>query len=211
MQSQSKPHGRAQPADRRRELIAATIRSIAEHGFADTTVERICAAAGVSRGLIGHYFAGKDDLLFATYRQLSDELAGETARRAQRHGGDPLAKLRATVEVSFRPPVFHRDKLAVWLAFWSEARTAPALGALNRDLYRDYRASITRLMAEAARARGVALDAHRAALTLTALFDGLWLEWSLDPEAFSPETAEAACLDFLDRLFPDTEDTRHVS
>lgn len=193
---------RAETADRRQDLIAATVRSIAEHGFADATVERICAAAGVSRGLISHYFAGKDDLLLATFRQLTDELGAETARMAHARGGGPVDRLRAAVEVSFRPPVFDAAKMSVWLAFWSEARTRPSLRALNRDLYRGYRAAITRLMAEAARERGVALDAHGSAVALTALIDGLWLEWSLDPDAFSPDVAEAACLDYLARLFP---------
>jgi len=55
-------------------------------------------------------------------------------------------------------------------------------------------------MTEAARDRGVALDARRAALALTALIDGFWLEWTLDPEAFSRDEALGGCLDFLDRL-----------
>lgn len=80
-------------------------------------------------------------------------------------------------------------------------RTTPELDALNRDLYRGYRAVITRLMTEAARSRGVTLDAHRATVGLTALIDGLWLEWTLDAEAFSPAEAEAVCQDYLDRLF----------
>ena len=188
--------------DRRRDLIDATLSIIAERGFAETTVARICAAAGVSRGLISHYFAGKDALLLESYRRLADELETETAKAMQRRGGDPVSRLRALVEVSFRPPVFEFDKMSAWLAFWSAARSAPAMNALNRELYRGYRASVTRLMAEAARARGGALDAHRAATALTALIDGLWLELALDPEAFATDQAEAVCLDYLDRLFP---------
>ncbi len=195
--------------DRRRELIDATLSIIAERGFAETTVARICDAAGVSRGLVSHYFAGKDALLLEAYRQLSEELAAETAKAMRERNGDPPSRLRALVEVSFRPPVFEANKIAAWLAFWSAARGSAALNALNRELYRAYRASVTRLMAEAARARGAALDAHRAATALTALIDGLWLELVLDPEAFGADQAEAACLDYLDRLFP-REDPKNV-
>ncbi|MCH7555569.1 MAG: transcriptional regulator BetI [Proteobacteria bacterium] len=188
--------------DRRRALIDATLSIIAERGFAETTVARICDAAGVSRGLISHYFAGKDALLLEAYRRLSHELAAETAKAMNEGNGDPMSSLRALVEVSFRPPVFEADKIAAWLAFWSAARGSAAVNALNRELYRGYRAAVTRLMAEAARQRGAALDAHRAATALTALIDGLWLEHALDPEAFGADQAEAACLDYLDRLFP---------
>lgn len=205
----------AEAIDRRSDLIDATLSIVAEHGFAETTVERICAAAGVSRGLISHYFAGKDDLLIEAYRRLSDELAAETAKAmrgpAVNDGdGDPVSRLRALIEVSFRPPVFDPHKMSAWLAFWSAARASAAMNRLNRELYRGYRASVTRLMAEAARERGVALDAHGAATALTALIDGLWLELTLDSEAFGPDRAEAACLDFLDRLFPQ-EKPNHVS
>jgi transcriptional repressor BetI len=188
--------------DRRNELIEAALSIIAEHGAAETTVGRICDAAGVSRGLISHYFAGKEALLLETYRRLSEELGAETAKAMAERDGDPVNALRALVEVSFRPPVFEESKMAAWLAFWSASRGNPALGALNRELYRGYRASVTRLMAEAARVRGVALDAHGAATALTALIDGLWLEFALDADAFGTDQAEAACLDYLDRLFP---------
>ena len=200
----------AETIDRRSDLIDATLSIVAEHGFAETTVERICAAAGVSRGLISHYFAGKDDLLIEAYRRLSDELAAETAKAMRGQDGDPVSRLRALIEVSFRPPVFDPHKMSAWLAFWSAARASAAMNRLNRELYRGYRASVTRLMAEAARERGVALDAHGAATALTALIDGLWLELTLDSEAFGPDRAEAACLDFLDRLFPQ-EKPDHVS
>ena len=195
------PDPKAEAPGRRADLIAATMRCIAENGFADTTVERICAEAGVSRGLISHYFDGKSDLLLETYRLIAGELAAETRRAARERGNDPLEKLRAVVEVSFRPPVFDPDRAAVWLAFWSEARTNPAINALNRNLYREYRAALTRLMGEAARTRGAAFDPHRAAVGLAALIDGLWLQRSLDHEAFSAEDARAACLDYLNRLF----------
>ena len=197
----TQPDTSAEAPDRRADLIAATMRCIAENGFADTTVERICAEAGVSRGLISHYFDGKSDLLLETYRLIAGELAAETRRAAHARGNDPLEKLRAAVEVSFRPPVFDSDRAAVWLAFWSEARTSPTINALNRDLYREYRAAFTRLMGESARARGAAIDPHRAAVGLAALIDGLWLQRSLDREAFSAEDAQAVCLDYLDRLF----------
>ena len=211
----AEPPPRRRDADaRRRALVEATIRVIAAHGMGAATVGRISAEAGVSRGLISHYFAGKDDLLRATYRRLADELAAETARIAGARGETAQAKLRAAVEAAFQSPVFAADKITVWLAFWAEARHRPSLGALNRELYRGYRATLTRLMAEAARERGAALDAHRAAVALTALIDGLWLEWALDREAFSPTEALGASLDFLERLFaaphPGKDETPHV-
>ena len=74
---------------RRRQLIAATIVSIGRYGLADTTVQRISREAGVSSGIIHHYFGGKNELLEATMRRLLQRLRDDvvaalaTARTAE--------------------------------------------------------------------------------------------------------------------------------
>ena len=49
-------------------MIEAAERCLAAHGIQGFTIDRICREANVSRGLISHYFAGKDELLAAVYR-----------------------------------------------------------------------------------------------------------------------------------------------
>ena len=56
---------------RRRQLIEATIDTLAEVGFAATTLALIGQRARVSPGLIAHYFDDKDGLLEATLRSLA--------------------------------------------------------------------------------------------------------------------------------------------
>ena len=48
---------------RRRQLVDAAIASIHQYGLGETTIARIAEKAGVSPGIIHHYFADKDDLL----------------------------------------------------------------------------------------------------------------------------------------------------
>ena len=45
---------------RRNQLIEAAISSLHDYGYADTTVARIAKKAGVSSGIVHHYFDGKD-------------------------------------------------------------------------------------------------------------------------------------------------------
>src|SRR3546814_9838289 len=59
---------------RRADLIEATAACLAEHGLAGTNVRAICARAGVSPGLLRHYFGGIDDLVAATYQATSDRM-----------------------------------------------------------------------------------------------------------------------------------------
>ena len=55
---------------RRKQLIAAAISSIHEYGLADATLARIARKAGVSTGIIHHYFDDKNDLIFEIMRSL---------------------------------------------------------------------------------------------------------------------------------------------
>ena len=62
---------------RRRQLIEATIASIHDVGFSESSVSRIAAKAGVSAGIVHHYFEDKGELLEATLRQLGRWLSSE--------------------------------------------------------------------------------------------------------------------------------------
>ena len=61
------PRDEAEDA-RRVQLIEVTIDSLAEVGFVGTTLAEIARRAGVSPGLVAHYFGDKDGLLEAAFR-----------------------------------------------------------------------------------------------------------------------------------------------
>ncbi len=72
--------------NQRERLIAGTIAALAEHGYRDTSVTQIAAAAGVSRRTFYSYFKTKEECFAAAYdlfeRHLLDALqgSGEKAR-----------------------------------------------------------------------------------------------------------------------------------
>ena len=67
--------------EERRKQIARTFqRHVAEHGLAATTFVRVAAEAGISVGLIQHYFASRDDLLVFVF---TDFLRNRDERIAQ--------------------------------------------------------------------------------------------------------------------------------
>src|SRR3546814_16223419 len=69
------------------------VRSLADHGLAGTNVRAICAKAGVSPGLLRHYFSGINDLIAATYRATSDRMEAIFAAAVEDAGSDPRARL----------------------------------------------------------------------------------------------------------------------
>ena len=176
-------------ADNRREaLIAACGRCLARHGAQGTSVRAICVEAGVSPGLLRHYFDGIDALIAATYIATGARVASALNMAVEAAGGDPHARLIAFVNANFRPPIADADLLATWLAFWSLARSDRIIGKIHDDIYAGNRRDIEQLITPCLAAPA---NARLAAVGLTALIDGLWLEVSLGNAPFTADEAEA--------------------
>ncbi len=63
-------HRRLAPDERRQSLIEAALDCLSQLGPHGTGVREICNRAGVSPGLLRHYFDGKDALITEAYRTL---------------------------------------------------------------------------------------------------------------------------------------------
>lgn len=122
--------------ERKRDLIQAAIRDIAAHGYDAVTVATICEEAGFSRGLIGHYFSGKDDLLHEAVKTVATELGAAIRSAADAAGPDPAARLHALISASFTPPGFTPEKVAVWVSLTGAARWSAPLATVPRYLAR---------------------------------------------------------------------------
>ena len=200
--ARGRPVGSSDQEGKRQEFVVAVMRAIAEHGYKDITVATICKAAGFSRGLIGHYFPGKDALLLRAAREVAKDFERATRMAAAEAGLDPLDRLHAVVAATFRKPVFTPERVLVWVALVSTSHWSPELAEIYQQLYRPYRRGSSRLIKRAAGARGAKVNPERLAITLTQLVEGLGSGWAADPKTVSAREAEAACHDLLDAFFP---------
>src|SRR5262245_56183015 len=66
---------------RRRELTEAAYEILQEAGIAGTTLAKVAECAGMSKGIVLHYFRDKDDLLEAVMRLANALLRDEVVRR----------------------------------------------------------------------------------------------------------------------------------
>jgi AcrR family transcriptional regulator len=187
---------------RRHSLIKATAACLAETGVSGTSVRTICARAGVSPGLLTHYFSGIDDLIAQTYRDVTVHVLATLLEATAAAGKAPRDRLIAFVTASFRPPVADPSLLATWLAFWSLVKTDSDIAAIHRQAYREYRSSVELLLGDCGLS---AEQAGPAAIALSALVDGLWLELTLDPSTFSAGQAEAIAIRWVDVLLRDPD------
>jgi len=188
---------RAEPDARRQSLIEACARVLAREGAAGTSVRAIALEAGVSPGLVGHYFAGIDALVAATYAHVEAQVSEALDAALAAAGDDPRARLDAYVTASFAPPIASGELLATWIAFWSLVRARPEIARQHDEQYAQFRARLEGLLAVC----GVAAsNQRRAAIAATALVDGLWLELCLSPQTFSAGEASEIARQHLDGL-----------
>jgi len=188
---------RAEPDLRRQSLIDACARVLAREGAAGTSVRVIAREAGVSPGLITHYFSGIDALVAATYAEVDQTVTAVIEAAVAAAGDDPRARLDAFVTASFAPAIADRALLATWIAFWGLVTARADIARQHDDQYAGFRARLTALLADC----GVApAQVRTAAIAVTALVDGLWLELCLSPGCFSADEASAIARRFLDTL-----------
>ncbi len=85
---------RLSPDERRAQLIDLGARMLAERPLEQISVEDIADQAGVSRGLLFHYFASKSEFHLAIVRHTSQQML---ARTEPADSGDPIETLRSVL------------------------------------------------------------------------------------------------------------------
>ena len=182
---------------RRQQLIKATMEAIDEVGLAEATVIQIARRAGVSAGIISHYFGGKNGLLEATMRQILTDLNNAVAARRKALEDDtPRAHIGAIIEGNFDRTQVTGPAAKTWLAFWASSMHKPVLQRLqyvnDRRLYANLCYQFQRVMPRR--------DARNAAHGLAAMIDGLWLRGALAPEGLDAAEARYLAHTYLDQL-----------
>jgi len=188
---------------RRQQLIDATIAVISRKGYTGTRLADVAAKAKVSYGVVSFYFKSKDALLLATLQSLADEYARVWREAVRQAGPSPADKLKAIVAADFAPDIANEKKIAVWYAFWAEARTRPSYRKLCAQLYNDYYWQVREFVQALIDQGGYDhLDAHSVTLALNAMVDGMWLDMQIQPREFNRDEAIRAIGLFLNQFFP---------
>ncbi len=193
----------AAKAERRQQLIDATILAIARHGISGTTMAKVSEIAGTSIGLANFHFDSKERLFEATLQVLADEQRALWQRRNLDPSLSMAERLMAIVDSRFHPRICDRRKLAIWFAFYGDA------GA--REIYRrvlsgvdDERleATVAILDAICSETGQDGIDPMETALGMEAFYDGLWLNMLLYPSDFKRVACREKALDYIAALFP---------
>jgi len=83
------------PAETRERLVSAAVCLILSQGFSATSVDQICAEAGVTKGAFFHHFDNKDAIGLAAAQGWFDYVTAVYTEALQSAGPDPLEQLHA--------------------------------------------------------------------------------------------------------------------
>lgn len=192
---------RESPPLRREALVAATLACLRKLGHAGLSARRIGAEAGVSPGLINHHFPSISALVAAAYETLAMSLLDSIQRHAQEIAASPRERLRRFYQASFAPALLDPGLFDTWLVFWSMISHDAGMRTVHDRTYAAYRTALESLLGELHGTGGVPrFRLHPAAIALSALLDGLWIEASINPRTFRPAAAVALCEDWTNAL-----------
>ncbi|WP_221076140.1 transcriptional regulator BetI [Agarivorans aestuarii] len=184
------------PEIRKPQLVEATMAVINEVGLSGASVTLISKNAGVSSGIIHHYFGGKHGLLEETMRTVLRKLSAASIAHLQAvEPNDVMARVKAIVAANFDGYQVEGKVVKTWLAFWAQAMH-------DQDLHRLQRVNERRLLSHLRFELKHILPAEQAAFVaqgIAALIDGIWLRGALNPEGISADYAQKLVADYLEK------------
>jgi TetR/AcrR family transcriptional repressor of bet genes len=188
-------------AERRNQLIRATIKCIAKKGLAATTMADITNEADLSVGIVNLHFKTKEQLLIETLRFVADEYKEGFDEIFANDGMQGLEKLKAIIDYDFSPKIINRNKLAVWFAFLGEVKARPIYQKIcaqhDNEINREICKLFSSLLSKNSKRKN---DFELIASAYSALTDGLWLDILLSPRRSAVEAARNAAWQYVSGL-----------
>jgi AcrR family transcriptional regulator len=198
---------RLKPDERRRLIVEAAFKAVAQEGFEGLRTRDIAASVGINSATLHHYFETKQDLIDAIAERLAQRLQTERAPWTGQEASadvDPFAR-------QFEDLVFYQaeapDLLAVYREFVARAPRDAAIRALVDKLHAHWKASIMAALSQAQ-----AQSVLRADIDLDAAA-GLVLSaaWGLVAQIFVSTTELRAAAEQLRLLMrPAAKQTRPI-
>lgn len=137
--------GRPSMAEQRRvEILAAVARCVARYGVAGTTLERVSAESGLSRGHVRHYLGNRDDLILAFADQVFNN--GKYAMVGATAGAPPGEKTKALLGILFGPAWEPAEDNPAIDSLLSAAATDEALADQMRFVYLRIESTVTKAL-----------------------------------------------------------------
>jgi TetR/AcrR family transcriptional repressor of bet genes len=178
---------------RQRELQKAAYEVALRYGISGLTLEKVAQQAGISKGIIHHYFSSKHQLLDYAMRH-AHGITGRAVREKLKKAKTPSERVWAVIEVNFLPEVTSPHFFRLWYEAMDDIRLTYLL-----DIYgRRERSNLI----SALKGLTDSQNAADLAYTITNLYDGYSALISVD-RRFTAESILPLIAEFVKDLIPE--------
>jgi AcrR family transcriptional regulator len=172
---------RLSPAERREQLLDLGVRLLATRSLDELSIDVLAEEAGISRGLLYHYFGSKHDFREAVVRRAADDLMAQTAPPVD---GDPEERLLVSMTAYLDYVVANHE------GYLSLVKGAASGNTALREIYEEARSALTdRIFREDAQGE-ILPDTPATRLVVrgwSAMTEELVLAWIAEPNGVTRE------------------------
>jgi TetR/AcrR family transcriptional repressor of bet genes len=134
----------------------------------------------MSKGIVLHYFKGKDELLEVVMRRANSLLRDEVVALMSQ-ATTPRQRVEAIVAGNFSPKFFKPEICNAWLSLCAEVPRNPNFARIQRAIHARMRSNLLSGLKHLLSPK----KAEEAVIGITAMIDGLWLRFGLSQEGLS--------------------------
>lgn len=189
---------RLNPEDRRQLLLQAALDALSQFGAQGTGVREISKTAGVSPGLITHYFDGKESLFVEAYEEMSQRYLAEIRAISCDKELAAETRLKNVFRQYFSGEWSKDGMIGTYTSFWSLSQTIPALKTAFGKVFQEQCLAFEQLVDDLAEERGLTINPKQFATFLLIFLEGVWFESCLNPKAIDKDSIQEFCWDWLE-------------
>ncbi len=167
------------PAETRQKLLDAALRLMLRQGFSASTVDQICAEAGLTKGSFFHYFPSKEAIARAAVDAFAQMGTDLYAAAWDQPGQDPLDQIDRLLDIMTSFNERAEDPCVCMVGMMSQELSAvnPEMRAVCARHLEDWAERVTRTLKEAKKIHTVRteFDPEEVAWFLNSLWQGSML------------------------------------
>jgi AcrR family transcriptional regulator len=179
----------------RNHILEVTRKLFAQPGFRGVTLDQIAEETGTAKSSILWHFGTKEHLLLEVLDGIMRDL--ETSYRHSYPDNIPLTKkMRLLIEDYVRLMEQYPELGTVFFGMLFDAELINTIRDRAKEMYREYRELIIHHLADS----GVPATEHLAA-AVAGLFDGVFIQWYLDPRGVDMQKVFETVVSGLESLY----------
>lgn len=180
-------------------LVQATLESLMAEGIDGCSVRKISERAKVSTGLINYHYPTINHLVADAYTHLSLRFLNSAIELSEPLKDSPRQQMTVFLSAIFAEDIMQRNVLRAWVVFWGLIDATAEMQDAHKDSNKAFNAYLESIF-EAFETDNEALSPKMAANGLSAMIDGLWLEWCLQTDSFTCADCIQICEHWVDSL-----------